>query len=369
LRLGEGDGDGLLAVVLAGVAKVTGAEAVGLLVPAAQGGWDVVTGPNEAGQLPSVLIERALAKGEVQIGQPMPGAALDVIVPLQASGRSVGLIHASRCGAPPGQADLAALTALANLAAAGLERDQLMASLAAADQARREFVSLTTHQLRVPLTSISGFTDLLLSGIAGPLTERQEQFMRTVQRNVGRMTVLIADLSDLNRIEDGRLPLDLTDFDLPIVIDAVLREAAPRIAAAEQGLQRQVPDGLPRAYADQAAVWRVLEKILDNAIRYTPAGGRLTVAAIQQGPRLQVTVADTGLGLDRQEQAQLFTPFFRSEAEAVREHTGWGLSLALAKALIEVQGGRLWCESEPGAGAVFHFTLPAAGTESRPLSS
>jgi signal transduction histidine kinase len=74
-----------------------------------------------------------------------------------------------------------------------------------------------------------------------------------------------------------------------------------------------------------------------------------------------VTIADSGPGIEPGDQAQLYTPFFRSEAEAVREHTGWGLSLALARAIIEVQGGRLWCESEPGAGAVFHFTLPAAG--------
>ena len=365
LHLGQGDDDGaLFDAVLAGVAQITGAGRLRLLdAGPGPGEWRVQATRGDAGAeveaLPGALVEQALADGRLHLSEPTPGAAQEAVLPLCYGGRPLGLIHAGQCEAVP-EADTSALLALANLAAAALERARLQAALDAADQARREFVSLATHQLRVPLTSISGFTDLMLSGIAGSLSERQEQFMRTVQRNVNRMTILIADLSDLNRIEDGRMPLDIAPFALKALIESVLEKQAQQIDNLGHKLQRQLPDGLPPAAGDQVAVGRVFEKILDNAIRYTPQGGSLTVAAVHLDQRLQVTVTDDGIGISPEDQAQLFTPFFRSEAEIVREHTGWGLSLALARALLEALGGELWYESEPGAGTVFHFALPAA---------
>jgi signal transduction histidine kinase len=366
LRLGQGDDDSaLFDAVLAGVARISGASQVSLLaVGDGPGEWRLLASLGDAGTgadpLPVALLEQALADGRVQFSDGAPGATREMVLPLRYGERPLGCIYAEAVPALLPQTLESALLALANLAAAALNQARLEASLAAAEQSRREFVSLTTHQLRVPLTSISGFTDLMLSGIVGSLSERQEQFMRTVQRNVGRMTLLIADLSDLNRIEDGRMPLDISAFELKALIEAVLQKEAQRIEARGHRLQRQLPDRLPAAAGDRAAVQRVFEKILDNAIRYTPDGGSLTVAAIHLGRRLQVTVADDGIGIGREDQARLFTPFFRSEAEAVREHTGWGLSLALARALLAAQGGELWVESEPGAGAVFHFSLPVA---------
>jgi signal transduction histidine kinase len=207
----------------------------------------------------------------------------------------------------------------------------------------------------------------MLTGIAGALSERQEQFLRTVKRNAGRMTILIADLGELNRIEDGRRAFDMAGFPLKALIEDVLEEQATSLDGRGHQLSRNLPDGLPPVYADQEAVRRVLTRILDNAIRYTPEGGALAVVADYQEHNLQVSVSDNGIGMDQEDQARLFTPFFRSEAEAVREHTGWGLSLALARALVEAQGGALWCDSEVGAGSVFHLTLPAAGGATVPV--
>lgn len=373
LSLGQGDDDAaLFDAVLAGVAQITGAGQVSLLAAGpgpgklrlvARLGDDAV----EIDPLPALLVERDLAAGQIHVSAS--GASQEAVVPLYYGGRQLGLIHAVRLAAPLETADEPPLLALANLAAAALDRARLEAALAASEQARREFISLTTHQLRVPLTSISGFTDLMLSGIAGSLSERQDQFMRTVQRNVDRMSILIADLSDLNRIADGRMPLEITAFELKTLIESVLQKQAQQIGARGHQLQRQLPVGLPAVAGDPGAVRRIFEKILDNAVRYTPEGGTLTVAAVHHGQRLQVTVADDGIGIGREDQTQLFTPFFRSEVEAVREHTGWGLSLALARALLEAQGGDLWFESEPGVGAVFHFALPIARTDTRPDSS
>jgi signal transduction histidine kinase len=385
LLLGQGKDSALHRTVLDSVIQIAGAEQASLLIHGPEPGeLRIVTSQDATGQardiratdLPMNVALKALAEDRVQFTRSATGPAQELFVPLRSGGRVVGLLYASRLARTLTEVDLSLLQSLANLAAAALDRADLEAALEAEEKARREFVSLTTHQLRVPLTSISGYTDLMLSGIAGPLTERQEQFMRTVQRNVQRMSQLIADLSDLNRIQDGRLPLKITQVDLKALTQTILEEQAQRLEAQGLDLQLQAPDGLPAARSDEPSIRRVFEKILDNAIRYTPEGGSLTVGIVHHDQLLQVTVADDGIGIGQEDQTQLYVPFFRSEAEAVREHAGWGLSLALAKALLQLLEGDLWCESELGAGAAFHFTLPVGsaiepgnGTSLSPVSS
>jgi signal transduction histidine kinase len=373
LLLGQGEDDGVLFhVVLTGIAQSAGAKRVDLLAlgpgqgelrEVANVGAAATNGQGDLWSQQPPIVQEALKRGEAQLAQSPDGSPQALALPLQSGGRAIGLIYAGQLTLAVVQEDLPRLQALANQAAAALVRADLVASLQAAEQARRDFVSLTTHEIRVPLTSISGYTDLILSGIAGPISERQEQFMRTVRRNVDRMTILINDLGDLNRIQDGRMPLDLAEFDMKALIDLVLETQGDAIAGRGHDLSTQLPQGLPLAFGDRPAIKRILEKILNNAILYTPEGGSIIVGAVQLGDRLEVTVADNGIGISREDRPRLFEPFFRSEAESVREHTGWGLSLALAKALLETQNGQLRCESELGAGAVFHITLPVAGTE------
>jgi signal transduction histidine kinase len=379
LLSGQGESnDALFSLVLSGVAQFTGAGHIRLLaIDPGEGDTRLIASLETAAQgaqtefaePASAAIDRTLAEGQAQISDPAPGSSSQLLLPLLSGGRALGVLYADQLSRLPDQADLPLLQALANQAAIALDRSNLNAALEDAEQARREFVSLTTHQLRVPLTSISGYTDLILSGITGPLNERQEQFMQTVRRNAGRMTLLIADLSDINRIQDGRFPLKLEAFDMRALIESVIQEQAETIDGRQHQLARQLPDGLAAAYGDQLAIKRLFEKILANAILYTPPGGSLTVAAVQHDDRIQVTVADTGIGISKADQTQIFTPFFRSEEEAVREHVGWGLSLALAQALIALQDGQLWYESESGAGAVFHFTLPVASNGDSPTLS
>jgi signal transduction histidine kinase len=373
LLLGQSDEvEALLNAVLTGVARLSGAGRIDLLVADFEkGGLHPLAACDAAGQQlaaaypgqVSPIIEQAVSGGEtrhVAAGADWPAA---LVIPLRFGGRSLGAIVASDVSAGLTDTDLPALQGLANQAAAALESANLTASIQSLEQDRREFVSLTTHQLRVPLTSISGYADLMLSGIVGSLGERQEQFLLTIRRNVDRMSILISDLSDLNRIDDGRMPMKATEFDLGDLVDATLQEQALAITGQGHELQLQLTADLPLAYGDRPAIKRVFDKILTNAITYTPEGGALIVEAVGQGRLLQITVTDTGIGMNAADRAQLFTPFFRSEEEGVREHVGWGLSLALAKALVELQGGQLWCESEPGQGSAFHFTIPAAGTE------
>ena len=371
--LGQSDEDeALLNAVLDGIARLSGAGRIDLLAADLEkGGLHPLAACDAAGQpitagypgQVSPIFEQATSSGEivrVAAGADWPAA---LVIPLRFAGRSLGVIVASDVSAGLTETGLLALQGLANQAAAALERASLAVLIQGLEQDRREFVSLTTHQLRVPLTSISGYTDLMLSGMVGALGERQEQFLLTIRRNIDRMSVLLSDLSDLNRIDDGRMPINATEFDLKDLIDEILHEQALAITGRGHDLQLQLAADLPLAYGDRPAIKRIFDKILANAIAYTPEGGALIIRAVRQDKLLQITVADTGIGLNAGDRAQLFTPFFRSEEEVVREHVGWGLSLALAKALVEVQDGQLWCESEPGQGSEFHFTLPAAGTD------
>ena len=373
LLLGQSNEDeALLNVVLDGVAKLCHAGRIDLLVADPQkDGLQPIAACDAAGQPApaaypghaSPIIEQAFTSGDIRqaaAGADWPAA---LVIPLRFAGRSLGVIVAGDVSAGLNESDLPTLQGLANQAAAALERANLVTIIQGLEQDRREFVSLTTHQLRVPLTSISGYTDLMLSGIVGSLGERQEQFLQTIRRNVDRMSVLISDLSDLNRIDDGRMPMNATAFDMGDLIEATLQEQALAITGQGHDLQLQLTTDLPSAYGDRPAIKRVFDKILANAIAYTPEGGALRVEAVRQDKLLQITVADTGIGINAEDRAQLFTPFFRSEEDVVREHVGWGLSLALAKALVELQGGQLWYESEPGQGSAFHFTLPAAETD------
>lgn len=329
---------------------------------------------NEARAVPfdhPVLKEVLAANGsvlttEVSAAESIDGtpANVQLAVPIRQDGRPIGLItletqHANEIG----REDIAFVERLADRAAVAIKNARLYAEIQAANKAKSEFVSLVAHELRVPMTSIKGYTDLLHSGMAGPLSDMQKEFLSVIRRNLDRMSSLVRDLSDINRIESGRMKFDFQDFALPEVINDVLESLRERIDARNQTLLVEMPEGLAPVHADPTRIAQVVANLVSNANKYTPDGGQITVRVTQDEKGTAVTVQDNGIGISPEDQAKLFTQFFRSEAQSVREQQGWGLGLSIVRKMVEAQNGTISFTSELGRGSAFTFTLPLANIE------
>lgn len=233
-------------------------------------------------------------------------------------------------------------------------------------EARQEFVSLVTHELRVPMTSIKGYTDLLLKGIMGPVSDAQANFLQTIRSNVERMSTMVADLSDINKLEGGRLVTTLEAVPVAPVVREVVGGFESAIQTHGLTLTLDLPESLPEVWCDRGLLSKVLNVITQNAIHYTPEGGTITISAQPDPDRaghLLLEVQDTGIGILEEEQEHIFEIFFRASDEETRDVQGNGLSLHLAKGLIESQDGYLWFESERGKGSSFFISLPIAADQ------
>jgi PAS domain S-box-containing protein len=228
----------------------------------------------------------------------------------------------------------------------------------AVDRMKSEFVSLVSHELRTPLTSIKGYVDLLLEGDAGALNGEQAEYLGIVKNNADRLVNLINDLLDVSRIESGNIQLQRTSLDIAQSIREVASSLKPQIEEKGQQLELNIPEALPAVSGDAGRVTQILTNLLSNAYKYTPAGGTITITASAQKSMVRVDVRDTGIGLSPEEQAQLFTRFFRARNQTTQEVGGTGLGLSITRSLVEMHGGEIIVSSAPGQGSTFSFTLP-----------
>lgn len=226
------------------------------------------------------------------------------------------------------------------------------------DQLKSDFVSTVSHEFRTPLTSIAMGVGLLLE--RHPNADREHQLLAAVDEDTRRLTRLVNDLLDLSRIESGRIQMEFA----PVSFAELLRQAADlfRGQAESKGLKLviDVPPELPLAWADQARISWVLSNLVDNALRYTPTGGSITLSAQAKGNRLYVSVADTGVGIPPSEHESIFRKFVQLPAPEGTSTGGAGLGLSIAREVVEAHGGRIWVESNVGAGSTFIFTLRLA---------
>jgi two-component system phosphate regulon sensor histidine kinase PhoR len=227
------------------------------------------------------------------------------------------------------------------------------------EQMRRDFVANVSHELRTPLASIRGFAETLSAGAVDDKENRLD-FLKTIEEHAGRLTKLVDDLLDLSAIESGHRAPRLAPTDLAAALAESARAFAP--VAEERGVLLEAPpaDGLPRVSADPDQLRQILANLLDNALKYTETGGRVSVSAEPWKGGARVTVRDTGVGIPEADLPRVFERFYRVDKARAREAGGTGLGLSIVKHLVEAHGGVVSVESRQPGGTAFRFTLPAA---------
>jgi PAS domain S-box-containing protein len=226
------------------------------------------------------------------------------------------------------------------------------------DRVKDAFVSSVSHELRTPITSILGYTEMLEDGAYGQLGEEQLDAVRRVGTNSARLLSLIDDLLTLSRIQDGGLGMVDRVVDLRKVIAAGCAVVAPSLGRRALELDVELPDEPIPFLGDRDMLERVVINLVGNAVKFTPEGGHVVVRLLVDAESLVIEVADTGIGIPRQEQEQLFTRFFRSSLAQEHAIPGSGLGLSIAHAIVEQHGGSMSVESEPGTGTTFRVHLP-----------
>ncbi len=231
------------------------------------------------------------------------------------------------------------------------------------DRMKSAFVANVSHELRTPLTAIKGYVEVLLAGMTGELTDRQKHFLTIIRNHSDRLVNLVNDLLDLSRLEAGRIRIEPEKVELETLLREVVRDFRRRIQKEKRhlDLQKEVESPLPAVYADPKRTEQILANLLENAIRYTPDGGTITVRARRYDDNfVVVAVQDTGIGIAPEDQDKVFERFYRGHHPLVLASPGTGLGLPIVRQLVEMQGGRIWLESEgiPGKGTTFFFTIP-----------
>lgn len=261
------------------------------------------------------------------------------------------------------------LNRLTNHAAIAIANAQLYETVQSANNAKTEFVSFVSHELKIPMTSIKGYADLLLSANFGGVNDVQANFLKTIRSNVDRMARLVSDLTDISRIEAGHLHLETRALSLKDVVEEVMQSTQAQIAEKEQSLVLEIPSDLPPIWGDRTRLIQILTNLVSNAYKYTPEKGRITVRAEvinslnghqEMHPMMHVSVEDTGLGIKEEDQASIFSKFFRANDEQAQRAPGTGLGLNITKNLVEMHDGRIWFESKFREGTTFHFVIPVA---------
>ena len=312
--------------------------------------------------------QRITLEGQAAARAFLIGAHSQLVIPIRRESKVIGLFLLESTHPDAFQQDaLAFLSRLSDHAAIAISNGQLYNAVQQANIAKSEFVSFVAHELKNPMTSIKGYAELLSAGAVGPMTEMQSNFLGTIRSNIERMKTIVEDLNDNSKIEAGRLRLDFKAIELGEVTENVVRSTRRQIEDKKQTIEVLLPESLPKMWVDRTRVEQVLINLVSNANKYTQESGHISIVAEkaaniwdQQGPSqiIHIYVQDNGYGMTPDDQKKIFQKFFRSDDDQARKSPGTGLGLNITKSLVEMQGGRIWFESEFRKGTTFHITIP-----------
>lgn len=262
-----------------------------------------------------------------------------------------------------GLTQVKALLAQAVKSGEGEEPESLRQKLNSVLDQNATFTSLMVHEIRKPMTSIRGYSDMLAKpGLIGTLNDQQQQFIDTVRNNIIRMEGLVSDISDINKLNSGRLRLDSKMTTFGQVIMEVQKLVEPVNTEFQHQITWDIPQGLPILNTDGKQLAKVVGNVVKNACQYTPKGGQITVRAERlDGNVLKVVVTDTGIGMKPEEIARLGEAFYRADHELVTMQKGYGLGIPIAMGFLSLMNSRLNCESVFGQGTTFSFELVGIG--------
>jgi signal transduction histidine kinase len=230
--------------------------------------------------------------------------------------------------------------------------------LEAASRHKSEFLANMSHELRTPLNAIIGFSEVLEERMFGELNPKQAEYIQDIHGSGRHLLSLINDILDLSKVEAGRMELELGSFSLPVALQNALTLVRERAERHGLTVTLAVDERVGDLLADERKVKQVLLNLLSNAVKFTPEGGRITVSAAPADGFVEISVADTGIGIAPEDQEAIFEEFRQVGRDYARKREGTGLGLTLARRFVELHGGRIWVKSEVGKGSTFTFTLP-----------
>ncbi len=224
---------------------------------------------------------------------------------------------------------------------------------------KSDFLANMSHELRTPLNSVIGFSEVLQDQLFGPINEKQQEYVKNILTSGRHLLSLINDILDLSKVESGKMELELSEFSLRESLNSslmMLKEKALK-GGISLNMELAPPDDL-RIVADQRKLKQIMFNLVSNAVKFTPAGGEVSVNAVKHGDCIEISVTDSGIGIREEDISKLFHPFTQLESVYTKEYEGTGLGLALNRHLVELHNGKIWVKSEFGKGSRFSFTIP-----------